>query len=396
MLDKISNHIENPISGDWGSDVDEKTENFTFVLRTTNFTNIGRVNYSDVVKRDIFSFVVDRKRLKKNDVIIEKSGGSDKIPVGRVIFFDIDEDNYMCNNFTSILRCKDTLNSKYLFYYLFRNHKHRITVSYQNKTTGIRNLQLKRYLNTNIPIPPLPQQEKIVKVLDISSQLIEKQKELIAEYDLFLKSKFIGMFGDIKNNPYNFDIEPLSKFGKIITGNTPPRKELENYDDDFIEWIKTNNISSNKLYIATAKEYLSELGMSRGRTLEKGGLLIACIAGSIKSIGSIAMTDRKITFNQQINAIQPNKDVNSLYLYWLIKLNKNYIHTFATSSMKKMISKGVFQEIPFIKAPFDLQNKFSDIASRIDTIKNQETQKLEYLETLHKSLMDKAFKGEIK
>lgn len=246
-----------------------------------------------------------------------------------------------------------------------------------------------------IPIPPLPQQEKIVKVLDISSQLIAKQKELIESYDLFLKSKFIEMFGDIKNNPYGFDVESLSKFGKIITGNTPPRKELENYDDDFIEWIKTDNISSTKLYVSTAKEYLSELGMSKGRTLEKGGLLIACIAGSIKSIGNISMTDRKVTFNQQINAIQPNKDVNSLYLYWLIKLNKNYIHTFATSSMKKMISKGVFQDIPFIKAPFDLQNEFSLIASKMAVMKDKETQKFEHLETLHNSLMNKAFKGEI-
>ena len=203
------------------------------------------------------------------------------------------------------------------------------------------------------------------------------------------------MFGDIKNNPYGFDIKPLSKFGKIITGNTPPRIELKHYDDDFIEWIKTDNISPNELYISTAKEYLSELGMSKSRTLEKGGLLITCIAGSLKSIGNVAMTDRKITFNQQINAIQPSKDVNSLYLYWLIKLNKNYIHTFATSSMKKMISKGVFQNIPFIKAPYDLQSEFSIIASKIDTIKEQETKKLQHLRVLHKSLMDKAFKGEI-
>jgi len=75
--------------------------------------------------------------------------------------------------------------------------------------------------------------------------------------------------------------------------------------------------------------------MLKGRILDKGGLLITCIAGSLKSVGNVAMTDRKITFNQQINAIQTNKDVNSLYLYWLIKLNKNYIHIFATSSMKK-------------------------------------------------------------
>lgn len=247
-----------------------------------------------------------------------------------------------------------------------------------------------------IPVPPLPQQKKIAKVLDNSSSLVEKQKELLKQYDLFLKSKFIEMFGNLKNNPHNFKVEPLSQFGEIITGNTPPRKELENYNDDYIEWIKTDNISTNRLYVSKAKEYLSKSGMSKARVLKENGILVTCIAGSIKSIGNIAMSDRKITFNQQINAIQTNKDVSPLYLYWLIKLNKNYIQTFATSSMKKMISKGVFQNIHFIKAPIDLQNEFSKIASRIEIIKEKESQKLKYYEILHKSLMEKAFKGEIK
>lgn len=282
--------------------------------------------------------------------------------------------------------------SQFLRYFFIKNERR---ISDRGRGSTFVSINKKDLEELKIPIPPLLQQEKIVKVLNISSLLIEKQKELIKKYDLFLKSKFIEMFGTIKSNTYNLDFEPLSNFGKIITGNTPPRKELENYDCDFIEWIKTDNISPNELYISKAKEYLSELGMSKGRTLEKGGLLITCIAGSIKSIGNVAMTNRKITFNQQINAIQPNIDINPLFLYWLIKLNKNYIHTFATKSMKKMISKGVFQEIKFIKPPIDLQNAFSKIASRIDMIKAQETQKLKHVEVLHSSLMDKAFKGEI-
>lgn len=293
-----------------------------------------------------------------------------------------------------LIRVKNE-NPDFINYFLKEIKKHKYFYSRCNKSVNQASIKQSEILKIPIPIPPLPQQEKIVKVLDISSGLIEKQKELIENYDLFLKSKFIEMFGSIKNNPYGFDIEPLSKFGKIITGNTPPRKEPENYDDNFIEWIKTDNISPNELYISQAKEYLSKVGMSKGRVLEKNGLLITCIAGSIKSIANVAMTDRKITFNQQINAIQPNKDINPLYLYWLIKLNKNYILTFATSSMKKMITKGVFQEIPFIKPPLNLQNKFSEIALKVDTIKAKETQKLEHLETLHSSLMDKAFQGEI-
>ncbi|WP_373003277.1 restriction endonuclease subunit S [Sulfurimonas sp.] len=325
------------------------------------------------------------KKVKKGTLLL-----SYKLSIGKLSFAG--EDLYTNEAIAGLEIESEELNNKFLYYALRNTDLERTTDrAVMGKTLNKAKLKL-----IPIPIPILSQQEKIVKVLDISSALIEKQKELLQNYDLFLKSKFIEMFGSIKNNPYHFEIEPLSKFGKIITGNTPPRKELENYDDDFIEWIKSDNISPNELYISTAKECLSELGMSKGRILNKGGLLITCIAGSLKSVGNIGMTDRQITFNQQINAIQPNNDVNSLYLYWLIKLNKNYIHTFATSSMKKMISKGVFQEIPFIKPPLDLQKEFSIIASKIAIIKEKENKKLESLQTLHDSLMQKAFKGKIK
>ena len=70
-----------------------------------------------------------------------------------------------------------------------------------------------------IPIPSLLQQEKIVKVLDITSALIEEQKKLIEKYDLFLKSKFIEMFGDPILNPMKWKIENLTKIVQIIDGD---------------------------------------------------------------------------------------------------------------------------------------------------------------------------------
>lgn len=313
------------------------------------------------------------------------------------ISFISKKDLPLCLN-TSTMRFK-TLNEKilninfYKYFLMSDIFKHQL----QKLITGSAQLNFgpSHIKKMFAPLPPLPQQEKIVKVLDKSASLIEQQKQLIEKYDVFLKSKFIEMFGTLKDNIYCFDVEPISKFGKIITGNTPPRDNPDYYNENFIEWIKTDNILENKQYVSTAKEYLSELGAKKGRTLEKDGLLITCIAGSLRSIGNVALTDRKISFNQQINAIQPFKNINSLFLYWLIKLNISYIQSFATSSMKKIITKGEFENIKFIKPPLDLQNKFSFLATKIQAIKEKETQKLNHLKTLHLSLMDKAFKGEI-
>jgi len=140
----IQDLISAKISGEWG--IDPVSDNFVKVLRTTNFSNEGRLNLSSVVEREIDEVKVQKKKLQYGDIIIEKSGGSPNQPVGRVVFFDIDDGNtYLCNNFTSILRPCDKVFPRYLFYCLFALHLRKKTLAYQNKTTGIINLQECKY-----------------------------------------------------------------------------------------------------------------------------------------------------------------------------------------------------------------------------------------------------------
>lgn len=109
------------LSGEWGTD--DETGSGIPVLRTTNFTNEGVVNYDNVVTRIITKKNIDAKYLRPGDIVIEKSGGSDKQPVGRVIYYDGPENKYLFNNFTGLLRVKDTSKwcPRYVFYSLFAN-----------------------------------------------------------------------------------------------------------------------------------------------------------------------------------------------------------------------------------------------------------------------------------
>lgn len=365
----------------------KKSEYFTGENLWVSIADIRSINLTDTKEKITEQAIKDSniKKVKAGTLIM-----SYKLSIGKMAFAS--EDLYTNEAIAALNIITDDLDKKFLYYYLLNADLEKTT------DRAVKGKTLNKAKIEQIPIqfPPLQQQEKIVKVLDLTSNLIEKQKELLEKYDLFLKSKFIEMFGTIKDNPNNFDIEPIKNFGKIITGNTPSRQEEEFYNDNFIEWIKTDNIHTNQQYVSTASEYLSEKGMKKGRILEKGGLLITCIAGSLKSIGNVAMTDRKITFNQQINAIQPFENVDSLFLFWQLKINKNYVQTFSTSSMKKIITKGEFQEIEFLKPPFELQKKFSQIASKMSSIIEKENQKLKQMNDLHNSMMNKAFKGEIK
>ena len=134
------------LSGEWGTE-DVNGVGIP-VLRTTNFTNEGIINYENVVTRTITKKNIEEKYLKYGDIIIEKSGGSDKQPVGRVVFFEGPEQKYLFNNFTGLLRVKDKekWNPKYVFYTLFSNYRRGITKSFENKTTGLHNLKVDDYV----------------------------------------------------------------------------------------------------------------------------------------------------------------------------------------------------------------------------------------------------------
>jgi type I restriction enzyme S subunit len=246
-----------------------------------------------------------------------------------------------------------------------------------------------------VPLPDVDDQIRIAHLLGKVEGLIARRKQHLSQLDDLLKSVFQEMFGDPVRNEKGWDKPTLKAFGKISTGNTPPRNEPANYDEDFIEWIKTDNIAGEAVFVTPSTEHLSEVGARKARTVTNGALLVACIAGSVESIGRAALTNRAVSFNQQINAIQPGKEVNPLYLYGLFKLSRAYIQSHATKGMQKILTKGDFEKITMIKPPMEIQNQFAVIVERVEGIKSRYLQSLNDLEALYGALSQQGFKGEL-
>ena len=137
----LSEFIESSFPGEWGKE--DKDGNGVKVIRTTNFTNSGKLDLSDVVTRDIDHKKIEKKALQKGDIILERSGGTNENPVGRVVYFN-EEGCYLFNNFTQLLRCKKDVNTLYVFYSLYNYYQTNKSAirSMGNKTTGIQNLKM--------------------------------------------------------------------------------------------------------------------------------------------------------------------------------------------------------------------------------------------------------------
>ena len=154
------------------------------VVRNTNFTSDGYLDLADVAVLHIEQRHLAKKKLKWGDIIIERSGGGPKQPVGRVVFFDLNDGKYCFSNFTSRLRVVDenTLSPFYLFFYLLYFYHSGQTRKLQRRTAGIRNLSFEDYKDARIPLPPLPEQRAIAHVLQtIQEAKAARQRELALE-----------------------------------------------------------------------------------------------------------------------------------------------------------------------------------------------------------------------
>ena len=138
------------------------------VLRNTNFRPHGIISFEDVAEIDVESRQFQKRQLRRGDIILERSGGGPKQPVGRVVLFELEDDNYSFSNFTSVIRVIDQsrLDPRYLHQVLNWWYTAGRTERIQSRSTGIRNLDFNAYKQLLVPLPPLEEQRRIVAILD--------------------------------------------------------------------------------------------------------------------------------------------------------------------------------------------------------------------------------------
>ena len=312
----------------------------------------------------------------ENCVIIGRKGNINKPIFVETKFWNVDTAFGLNAN-------KEYLLPKFLYYfcldYNFERH---------NKAVTIPSLTKADLLKIDIPLPPKSTQLAIVSELDKINELIRLKKEQLKDFDNLAQSLFYEMFGDPVENEKGWEVKKLGEIGEVKTGNTPSRSNDNFYNEKFIEWIKTDNIRNEQMNPTTAAEYLSRDGAECGRIVSKGSILVACIAGSLSSLGKCCITTKNVAFNQQINAITPYGDFcNSIYLYELIRNSYKYIQQNATTGMKHILSKSIFEKMKFPFPPLSLQRLFAQRIEQIEREKSEVQKSIQDLETLLASRM---------
>lgn len=320
---KLEDLVSDTFPGEWGSE--PASENAIKVIRTTNFTNEGHLDLADVVTRDIEPKKVARKKLKQGDTILERSGGTKDNPVGRVVFFD-EIGDYLPNNFTQVLRPKESVNPVYLFYALYNSYNINKAAmrAMASQTTGIQNLSMSDFMAKSIVLPSRDEQNKFEQIYR------QADKSKFGDF----KSQFIEMFG----NPLSLNQKnELKRLGECCILN-PRRPNIALCDTDKVSFIPMSAISEEG-YLAdmTDEEYGK---VKKGFTyFENNDVLFAKITPCMENgKGAIVhgLTNRIGMGSTEFHVLRPINGISSPY--WLLALTRMPI--FRERAAKNMSGTG--------------------------------------------------------
>ena len=177
----------------------------------------------------------------------------------------------------------------------------------------------------------------------------------------------------------------LGDYGKVVTGNTPPTKDIENYENGTYLWASPADLGTIKL-ISETKTMLSAKGFSKTRALPKGSVLVTCIGSTI---GKTGMATKEMSTNQQINSIVVNDNSDNEFVYYAIQSAfPRYLSSIAVQAVP-IISKSAFELLPNQRPCLQEQKKVGKMLSLLDERIATQNKIIDKLQSLIKGIAQK-------
>jgi type I restriction enzyme S subunit len=396
-------------AGDWGGDPQEST---CGVLRSTNFTNEGILNLDDVASRSLSETKRREKTLQDGDIIIERSGGSDNQPVGRIgyITADIAKRCYSFSNFIQRITLDGSVNAKFVSYCLQRMHEMGVTLGMQTQTTGIRNLDYKFYVRSRLPEPNRLEQDRIVIALESVDSTIAAVRESIAKAEWLQKGLMQQLLtGHLKPDgaprkkyelcmhpkvglvPRGWNVSPLKLLAQIQRGKFShrPRNEPRFFGGPY-PFVQTADIVASRGYIRQHSQTLSEEGRRISRMFPKGTIMITIAA----NIGDTAIVAYDMFSTDSVIGITPKDGMDSEFLELCLRRRKGYLQRMSTESAQANINYGILRPLLIVHpATIDEQKAVAAPIVDCEKIILAKEEKIVALQRLKKWMMQNLLTG---
>ncbi|MBN1044143.1 restriction endonuclease subunit S [Clostridium botulinum] len=271
----------------------------------------------------------------------------------------------------------ENVNKKYLYYFL-KSIKEDIC----GKGRGVaqNNINMSILKNTDVLLPPIETQKKIVEILEHAEKVLEKRKKTIRLIDELVKSQFIEMFGDPNMNNKGWNRRRISEVCENKDSNRVPLKQADRdkRDGEYPYYGATGIIDYIDDYIFDG---LYLLIAEDGKNLETKNKDIAFLAQD------------KFWVNNHAHVVCATKESNLYYLKYVI--NNINLKPYITGIDQLKLNRSNLDKIIINVPPIELQNQFANFVKQVDKLKFEMEESLKELENNFNSLMQSAFKGEL-
>lgn len=390
-----------------------KTPPFTqaIVVRNTNFTSEGAFDFSDAAKLEVEFKQLASRTLARGDIVLERSGGGPKQPVGRVCYFDAEGKlPFSFSNFTSVIRTVDRERylPRYVHYYLMYLYKSGYTENLQHATTGIRNLDFSTYLESVIPGLSKSAQEKVAAILWKLQRTIATQDHLIATTRELKQAAMVKLFtkgfgSEVQKEteaglmPTSWVVKSIGDIASIGSGGTPARGNPAYWRNGTIPWVKTGEV--DYCVITDTEETITEAGMAASAAkLYPAGTLLVAMYGQGITRGKVALLGIGAATNQACAAIRLTTDtVLKEFLYHTLTFSYERLRGLAHGGQQQNLNADLIRSFTFgLPSTIAEQRQIADALTTIDHKINHHQRKRTALNDLFQTLLHKLMTAEIR
>lgn len=215
-------------------------------------------------------------------------------------------------------------------------------------------------------LPDMDTQRKLAEVLWSINDTIEAYKRLISATDELVKSQFMEQFGNPITNDRGWDYVLLPELTEFVLGTTPKSSEPEYWDGD-IKWITPAELEDTSFVIYDSVRHITEAGVKAAglKSFPAGTVIFSTRA----PIGKTAIAGCEMYCNQGFKNFICGPRLNPVYLFALLRMNKDYFVGLGTGATFKELSKARLEKIAISVPPMELQEQFEEFYKQSDKSK---------------------------
>lgn len=367
-------------------------------LRTKNVQE--KVEFDDLWHVPL-RFMRSRDQIvKPHDILISTANSLNLL--GKTAFVTTLPEESTFGTFIVLLRAKEGFLAKYLYYGMQRRDFRQQVQQSASTTTNISNISTEKLKQLTIPIPPLPEQERIVaRIEELFSDLdkgVEALQTIKAQLKVYrqavLKKAFDGDFGGTTKT----GSIKIADFADVFTGATPLTSNMEFYENGSIPWITSGEL--NEPTVRYARKFITEKAVAEtnAKIIPKHALLLA-MYGEGKTRGKCSELLIDAATNQAIASIVIKHTMHKNYVKWFLVYNYHSTRAISSGGVQPNINLSKVRDIEMPLYDFPMQEQIiTEIESRLsvcDKIEQTVDESLAKAESLRQSILKKAFEGRL-